>query len=68
MMESPSAMAAAVDPSWEDEEEEEEEIEVVSADQRPAASAVLAEPPPRGEGSPGWDGGREARRQLACFH
>lgn len=61
-------MAAAVDPSWEDEEEEEEEIEeVVSADQRPAASAALAEPPRRGEGSPAWDGGTEARRQLACF-
>lgn len=55
-MESLSAMAAAVDPSWEDEDEEEEEEEieeVVNAGQRPAGSAFLAEPPQGGERSPG---------------
>lgn len=64
-MESPRAMAAAVDSAWEDdeedEEEEEEEIEeVVSAGQRPAASTVSAESGMRAVG------GGEARRQLAC--
>lgn len=70
VMESPSAMAAAVDPIWEDdeEEEEEEEIEVVSGGQRPAAPAVLAEPPPGREGSLGCgqrEGGGQTTRWLS---
>lgn len=62
-------MAAAVDPIWEDDEEEEEEIEeVVSGGQRPAAPAVLAEPPPGLEGSLGCgrrEGGRQTARWLS---
>lgn len=62
MMASPNAMAAAVDPIWEDLEEEEEELEeVVSEGQRPAARAVLVEPPLGGEGSLGC-GRREGGR------
>lgn len=63
-------MAAAMDPSWEDEDEEEEEEieEAVSVGRRPSAVAVIAVPSPVGEKSPGCgrrEGGPETARSLS---